>query len=99
MFDADAGVYVFEVVLSFHSYETIESGVAFLVQADDAEEAEEKVLEHLDSLDLQQSIRIEEFSEPYTIEEYQRQVEESGGRSFPVLDELSEEELKDFFGR
>lgn len=98
MFDEDAGLYVFEVVLGIRLNGSKGSSAPFLIQADDAEEAEEKVLEYFDDLDIDQKVWIEEMSEPFALEEYQQQIEEKNGKFFPVLDEMSEDELCDYIG-
>lgn len=97
-FDPDAGLCVFEVVLGFKcDGETIYSPTV-LVQADEPEELEDKVMEILGDLDLGGPYWIEEASEPYDIEEYQEQLDEHERRARPLLDELTEDELKDMVG-
>lgn len=96
--DPQEGLYVFEVVLGFESEGEKQYLTPYLVQADDAEEAEEKVLEYLDDLDLDQEFWIEEMNEPADIEEYAQRIEEGDAEPFPMLNELTEEEFKDLFG-
>ncbi|MDY0041884.1 MAG: hypothetical protein RBS57_16345 [Desulforhabdus sp.] len=96
--DPQEGLYVFEVTLGFNAEGEKRYTTPYLIQADDIEEAEEKVLEYLDDLDMDQAFWIEEMSEPSDIEEYARHIEEAEAESFPILDELTEEEFRDMLG-
>ncbi len=93
--DPQEGLYLFEVVIGFKIDREKEYSPPFLVQADDAEEAEEKVLEFLDDADLDQTFWIEELSDPFDIEEYIRHADDNDIKTYPLLLELTEEELKD----
>jgi len=97
LFDPHEGLYIFEVTLGFKVDGARQYSTPYLVQADDPEEAEEKVFEYIDDLDIEHEFWIEELSAPYGIEEYTEHMEESEAKSYPLLGELSEEEFKDFF--
>lgn len=98
LFRPENGFYVFEVVLSFECDEDVQQNFSCLIQADDPEEAEEKVQMYLDDLDLDCEYRIEEISDPFAIDEYREQLEYDGRPEYPVLEELSEEDLRDHLG-
>lgn len=98
LFDPENGLYVFEVSIGFKANGEKQSSASCLIQADDLEEAEEKVMEYLDNLDLDQRFWIEEISDPYSIEEYQQQLEEDESEPFPLLDEMTEDEFVEFLG-
>lgn len=95
LFDPQEGLCLFEVVIGFRMGREKEYSPPFLVQADDAEEAEEKVLEFLDDADLDRTFWIEEMSDPFDIEEYAQSADDNDIKTYPLLLELSEEELKD----
>jgi hypothetical protein len=97
-FDPEASLYVFEIVLIYAANGVKQYSPPCTIQADDPDEAEEKVLQYLDDLDVDHSFQIEEISEPYDTEEYQQQIEDNERRQFPVLDELTEDELKEYLG-
>ena len=96
--DPQEGLYVFEVALGFRADGEKQYTTPYLVQADDLEEAEEKVLEYVDDLDLDQDVWIEEISEPFEIEEYTQRLEDGDAEPFPMLGELTEEEFRDLLG-
>jgi len=96
--DPQEGLYVFEVALGFNIDGEKQYTTPYLVQADDLEEAEEKVLECIDDLDFDQVIWIEEISEPFDIEEYTQHLEDGDAEPFPMLGELTEEEFRDLLG-
>ncbi|MCE5243081.1 MAG: hypothetical protein LLF99_07780 [Desulfobacteraceae bacterium] len=96
LFDREAGSLVFEFTLRFRAYGEIQYSTPLLIQADEPEEAEEKVLEHLESLDLGIDFQIVEISDPYPAEDYQRQTEEEERQVPPLLEEFDEEEMRDF---
>jgi hypothetical protein len=98
MFDAEAGLYVFEVILGLEVAGEVLTSPLCLIQADDADEAEDKVLEYIDGLDLDVDYWVEEMSGPYRIEQYQQELDDGEKKPFPVLDELTEEELREFVG-
>lgn len=98
LLDPQEGLYVFEVALGFNIDGAKEYTTPYLVQADDPEEAEEKVLEYIDDLDFDQEIWIEEMSEPFDIEEYARHLEDGDAEPFPLLGELTGEEFRDMVG-
>lgn len=93
-----AGLYVFEVVLGFRADGRTQYSPPCLIQADDPEEAEEKVMEFLCELDLEQDFWIDQMSEPVSIQDYQVQVRQNERETLPVLDELNEVELKEYLG-
>ena len=95
LFDPEEGLYVFEVILGYKVNGKTEYTTPCLVQADDADEAEEKALEYLDNLEIEQDFWIEEISDPYDIDEYRQHLEENDQESFPILDELTEDEFQD----
>ena len=96
--DPQEGLYVFEVALGFNADGEKQYTTPYLVQADDLEEAEQKVLEFVDDLDLEPDIWIEEISEAFDIEQYAQRLEDGEVESFPMLGELTEEEFKDLLG-
>lgn len=96
--DPQEGLYVFEVALGFNTDGEKQYTTPYLVQADDLEEAEEKVLEYIDDLDFDQGIWIEELSDPFEIEEYAQRVEDAEAEPFPMLSDLTEEEFRDLLG-
>ena len=98
IFDAESGLYVFEVVLGFEVDGEVFTSPLCLIQADDADEAEEKVLEYLDNLVLDMDFWVEEMSEPRGLEHYQQELDDGDKKPFPVLDKLTEEELSEFIG-
>jgi cobalamin biosynthesis Mg chelatase CobN len=98
LLDPQEGLYVFEVTLGFNAEGAKHYTTPYLIQADDLEEAEEKILELLDDLDLDQDLWIEEMSEPFEIEDYTQHIEEGDSEPFPMLSELTEEEFKDMLG-
>lgn len=98
LFDPENGLYVFEVALGFRANGQKQSSASCLIQADDSEEAEEKVMEYLVNQDAAGRFWIEEISNPYTLEEYQQQLDETESEPFPILDEMTEDEFVDFLG-
>ena len=96
--DPQEGLYVFEVTLGFNAEGEKQYMTPYLVQADDLEEAEEKILEYLDDLDMDQEFWIEEMSEPSDIEEYAQRIEDGDAEPFLMLNELTEEEFRDLLG-
>jgi len=96
--DPQEGLYVFEVTLGFKAEGEKRYTTPYLVQADDLDEAEEKVFEYLDDLDMDHEFWIEEMSEPSDIEEYAHHIEEGEAEASPMLDELTEEEFRDLLG-
>jgi len=96
--DPQEGLYVFEVTLGFSTEGEKQYTAPYLVQADDIEEAEEKVLGYLDGLDLEQAVWIEELSEPFDTEEYSQNIEDGEAEPFSFLEELTEEEFRELLG-
>lgn len=96
--DPQDGLYVFEVTLGFKADGEKQYTTPYLVQADDIEEAEEKVLGYIDGLDLDQDMWIEELGEPYDAEEYSRSIEDGEAEPFSLLEEVTEEEFRDLLG-
>jgi hypothetical protein len=95
-FDPEDGLYIFEVIIGYRVNGKTEYTPSCLIQADDPDEAEEKVLAYLNNLEIDQDFWIEEISAPYDIEGYSQEVEENDQEIFPILDELTEEEFQDF---
>lgn len=96
--DPQDGLYVFEVSLGFSADGEKQYTTPYLVQADDIEEAEEKVLGYIDGLDLEQDVWIEELSEPYEAEKYSQIIEDGEIEPFSLLEEVTEEEFRDLVG-
>lgn len=96
--DPQDGLYVFEVTLGFSTDGEKQYTTPYLVQADDIEEAEEKVLGCIDELDLEQDVWIEELSEPHDAEEYSQRIEDGEAEPFSLLEEVTEEEFRDLLG-
>ena len=96
--DPAAGLYVFEVILAFRANRKTHYSPPCLVQADDPEEAEDKIMEYLCNMDLDQDFWIEQMSEPFNIQDYQQELKEDLRESLPLLDELNSEEWEDFLG-
>lgn len=91
LFDPEEGLYVFEVVVGYRSDGITRFSSPILVQADDEEEAEEKVLEYLSDMDLDGKFWIEELSEPFKIKEYEQRLKDEDITPYPLLSELTEE--------
>lgn len=91
LFDPEEGLYVFEVVVGYRSDGITRFSSPILVQADDEEEAEEKVLEYLSDMDLDGKFWIEELSEPFKIKEYEQRLKDEDITLYPILSELTEE--------
>jgi len=96
--DLQDGLYIFEVILGFSADGEKQYTAPYLVQADDIEEAEEKVLGYIDGLDLEQDVWIEELSEPHDAEEYSQSIEDGEAKPFSLLEEVTEEEFRDLLG-
>jgi hypothetical protein len=96
--DPAVGLYVFKVILGFRTNGKTRYSPPCLVQADDPEEAEDKMVEYLCSLDLDQDFWMDQMSKPHTIQDYQRELKEELKESLPLLDDLNEEEWRDFLG-
>jgi hypothetical protein len=94
--DPAAGLYVFEVILGFRSNGKTHYSPPCLIQADDPEEAEDKIIECLCNMDLDQDFWIDRMSNPHSIQDYQQGLKEGIAEPLPLLDELNEEEWRDF---
>lgn len=94
-FDLDEGLYVFEITLGYQVGHTEYLTTPFIVQADDTEEAEETVMEYLDSLHLSSRFWIAEINGPYESQEYQRQVEEGEQDRWDRLEDYSAEDFEE----
>ena len=99
LFDPEEGLYVFEIILGYKIDGETEYTPSSLIQADEPEEAEEKILEHLDNLEIDQDFWIEEISDPFEIEEYAQDLEENDQEILPVLNDLTQEEFEDFLNQ
>ena len=97
-FDRDSDSMVFEFTLRFRAYGEVQYSTPLLILADETEEAEEKVLEYLESLDLGLDFQIVEMSDPCSTEEYQRRIEEEERQAPPMLEEFDEDEMREFLG-
>ncbi|MCX7822487.1 MAG: hypothetical protein N2260_03465 [Syntrophobacterales bacterium] len=91
LFDPEEGLYVFEVTVGYRASGITRFSSPILVQADDEEEAEEKVLEYLADMDLEGKFWVEEMSEPFKIKEYEQQLKDEDIPPYPLLSELTEE--------
>lgn len=91
LFDPEEGLYVFEVVVGYRANGITRFSSPILVQADDEEEAEEKVLEYLSDLDLEGKFWVEEISEPFKIKDYEQHLKDEDITPYPMLSELTEE--------
>ncbi|NLI81116.1 MAG: hypothetical protein GX443_05430 [Deltaproteobacteria bacterium] len=96
MLDQDSGLYVFELILGFKCKGQKLYSPLCLILADDPEEAMEKAEDYLCRLDITGHAWIEEVGEPRDPEEYQAQFLDNGRELPPVLDDMSDEELRDF---
>ena len=94
-FDLDEGLYMFEITLGYRVGDVEHVTVPFLVQADDAEEAEEVVMEYLEEMHLGSKFWIAELSEPYERDGYQRLVDEGERERWDRLEDYSEEDFQE----
>lgn len=92
--DPAAGLYVFEVVLGFRRNGKMHYSLPCLIQADDPEEAEDKLIECLCHMDLDQDFWIDRMSSPHSIQDYQEELRDEIAESLPLLDDLNEEEWR-----
>jgi hypothetical protein len=92
-FDLDEGLYVFETTLGYIVGDTEQMTVPFILTADDAEEAEELVLEYLESLQLADRFWLVEIVGPFDSEEYHTQASEGEREQWDRLDDHSEEDF------
>jgi hypothetical protein len=95
LLDPVKGSYVFEVVLGYQIDDESEYTIPYLIQANDMDEAEERVQKFLDEYGLAQDFWIEELSDPCPLAEYQHGLDENGDQAHIMLEELTEE---DFLG-
>ena len=98
LLDPKNGLYVFEVVLGYEVPGRTEFTSPYLIQANDADEAEEKIFEYMDEHGVSEDFWIEELSDPYTIEEYQQMIQEDGDRAYILLEDLTEQDLRELVG-
>jgi hypothetical protein len=94
-FDLDEGLYVFEITLGYRVGDTEHVTIPFVVQADDAEEAEEVVMEYLEEMHLGSKFWIAELSEPHERHDYERLVEEGERERWDRLEDYSEEDFQE----
>jgi hypothetical protein len=95
LLDPENGLYVFEVVLGFEVDDESDYTPAYAVQANDAEAAEEKVQEFLEEHGVAQDFWIEELSDPYSLIEYQHNLEGNGDQAHIMLEGLTEEDFQE----
>jgi hypothetical protein len=95
MFDPESGRYVFEVVLGYEVGSDVEFTIPYLVQADGASEAEQKVAGYLEEHGMAEVFWIEEMSEAYGVMEYQEGLEDNGDEAHILLEELTEEDYRE----
>jgi hypothetical protein len=94
LLDPINGLYVFEVVLGYQVDDDSESStIPYLIQANDVDEAEERVQRFLDEYGLAEDFWIEELSDPYPLAEYQHSLDENGDQAHILLEELTEEDF------
>lgn len=93
-FDSDDGLYVFEVTIGLRIGGRRTCSAPCLIQADDADEAEEKALEYLDDLGIEERFWVEEMSRPFSIETYGQQLEEEEREPYPNLFDFDETEIQ-----
>ncbi len=93
LFNADDGLYVFEVVVGHRFNGITRFSSPILVQADDEEEAEEKVLDYLADIGIEGKYWVEEMSEPFTLKDYEGTLQDEGRVPYPLLENLSEEDF------
>jgi hypothetical protein len=94
-FNREDGLYVFEVVLGYRVNGEEEFTMPYLIQANDPDEAEDKVMDCLENRGVSEEFWIEELSDPYSVEEYQHMREEDGDQAFIKLDDLTTEDFRD----
>ena len=92
-FDLDEGLYVFETTLGYAVGDSEQMTVPFIIMADDAEEAEELVLEYLETMQLAGRFWVAEIAGPYEPEEYYTLVNEGEKERWDRLEDYSEEDL------
>lgn len=95
-FDSEEGFYVFEVRMGIRTGGRRTYSSPFLVQADDADEAEEKIMEYLDDMGIEGSYWVEEMSVPFHLEAYQQKLEDEEREPYPTLADMDETELQAF---
>lgn len=93
-FDSDDGLYVFEVSIGIRIGGRRACSPPILIQADDPDEAEEKVLEYLDDLGIEDRFWVEEMSAPFSLESYQNKLEEEEREPCPSLFDFDETEIQ-----
>jgi hypothetical protein len=96
--DPAADLYVFEVILGFRANGKTHTSPPCVVQADDPEEAEDEIMEYLCNMDLDQDFLSDQMSDPFSIQDYPQKLKEDLRESLPLLDELNDEEWRDFLG-
>ena len=93
MLDPESGRYVFEVVLGYEAGLEAEFTIPYLVQADGASEAEQKVVGYLEEHGMAEAFWIEEMSDAYDVVEYQEGLEDNGDEAHILLEELTKEDF------
>jgi predicted aconitase len=95
MLDPESGRYVFEVVLGYEVGHDVDFTIPYLVQADGASEAEQKVVGYLEDNGMADTFWIEEMSDAYDVLEYQEGLEDNGDEAHILLEELTEEDYRE----
>lgn len=94
-FDLDEGLFIFEITLGYRVGDIDHVTIPFVVKADDAEEAEEIVVDCLEQMHLSSKFWIVEISEPYDRDDYERLVEEGERERWDRLEDHSEEDFQE----
>ena len=94
-FNLDEGLYVFEVTLGYRAGDDEHVTTPFVLKADDAEEADEVVMEYLGVLNLADNFWIADISGPYEPEEYEKLVDNGETERWDRLEDYSEEDFRE----
>ena len=92
---SENGHYVFEVVLGYQVSEERHFTIPYLVQADDLDEAEERVRNCLEEHGVGDAFWIEELSDPYEIREYMESLEDNGDEAHILLSDLTDDDFQE----
>jgi Uma2 family endonuclease len=95
LLNPESGRYVFEVVLGYQMGDEVELTIPYVIQADAAPLAEEKVLAYLDEHGVAEVFWIEEMSDPYEVLEYQEGMEDNGDEAHILLEDLTDEDFRE----
>ena len=91
--DLDEGLFVFEITLGYRIGDSEQMTVPFVLKADDADEAEELVLEYLELIQLASQFWVAEIAGPFDPDEYQALVDEGEKERWDHLEDYSEEDF------